>query len=285
MNPDGSVSMQMPIHPPPAQVPPDKIVLSVGDLTLTAKQFDEIADGLQDQLKSFAKGPGRKQFADQLVRMLAIAQEGKRRKYDQKPGFQTQVMVQTDQILANVTAQNIGQDLKIDDADLRAYYDSHKAEFEQIHARHILIRFQGSTVPVRPGAKDLTEAEALAKAQDVEKQLRGGGDFAQIAGVESDDTGSARMGGDLGTFPHGRMVPSFDEAAFKLKPGEISEPVKSQFGYHIIKVDSVENKTFEEAKPDIEKKLRPERVNKAMEEIQQNTKVVFDPVFFGLEKQ
>jgi peptidyl-prolyl cis-trans isomerase C len=285
VNPDGSVTMPFKLPPPPAQVPPETVVLTVGDLTITAKQFDEIADGLQDQYKAFVKGPGRKQFADQLVRVLVIAQEGKRRGLDKAPGFQTQAMFQTDQVLANMTAQKINQETKVDDAALRKYYDDHKSEFEQIRARHILIRFKGSPVPVKPGGKDLTEEEALAKTQDLEKRLQGGADFGQLATAESDDVGSANMNGDLGTFGHGKMVPSFDEAAFKLKAGQISEPVKSQFGYHIIKVDSIENKSFEDAKAEIEKKLRPQEVNKAMEEIQKNTKVVYDPVFFGMQKQ
>lgn len=285
MNPDGSVTLQVPIPPPPAQVPPDKIILSVGALTLTAKQFDEIADGLQDQYKGFVKGPGRKQFADQLVRVLVMAEEGKRRGIDQTPAFQTQAKFETDQVLANATAQRVGQEVKVDDVALHKYYDEHKAEYEQIHARHILIRFQGSTVPVKPGSKDLSDAEALAKAQDIEKKLQAGADFAQLAAAESDDTGSAAMGGDLGVFPHGRMVPSFDEAAFKLKAGQTGDPVKSQFGYHIIRVDSIENKSFNDVKAEIEKKLRPELTTKAMEQIQKNTNVVYDPVFFGMEKK
>jgi peptidyl-prolyl cis-trans isomerase C len=277
--------MPLAVPPPPAQVPPDTVILTVGDLAITAKQFDQIADGLQDQYKNFVKGPGRKQFADQLVRVLTIAQEGKRRGYDKTPEFQTQLLFQTNQVLAGMTAQKINQDVKIDDAVLHKYYDDHKSEYEQIRARHILIRFKGSQVPVKPGGKDLTEEEALAKTQDLEKRLQGGADFGQLAAAESDDTGSANMNGDLGTFGHGKMVPSFDEVAFKLKPGQISEPVKSQFGYHIIKVDSVENKSFDEVKADIEKKLRPQEANKAMEEIQKNTKVVYDPVFFGMQKQ
>ena len=74
--------MKVPIGASFAQVPPDKVVVSVGDLTITAKQFDEITDGIQDQYKAFVKGPGRKQFADQLVKVLTLAQEGKRRKLD-----------------------------------------------------------------------------------------------------------------------------------------------------------------------------------------------------------
>ena len=112
-----------------------------------------------------------------------------------------------------------------------------------------------------------------------------GEDFGKLAGAESDDTGSAINGGDLGNFPHGKMVPSFDEAAFKLAPGQISEPVKSQFGYHIIKLESKETKSFDEVKPEIEKKLRPEEAQKAMAELEKNDKVVYDPVFFNLEKK
>src|SRR5215469_15276591 len=85
--PGAPVTIQMPIAPAPAQVPPDTVVLTVGDMTLTAKQFDEICDGLQEQYKAFFKGPGRKQFADQLVRIFVMAQEGKRRGIDQTPEF------------------------------------------------------------------------------------------------------------------------------------------------------------------------------------------------------
>jgi peptidyl-prolyl cis-trans isomerase C len=284
VNPDGSITMKMPIGAPFPQVPPDKVILTVGDLTITAQQFDEITDAIQEQYKAFVKGPGRKQFADQLVRVLTLAQEGRRRKLDEKSAFKSQVMFQTDQTLANLTYQAISKETKIDDAALHAYYDAHKGDFEQLHARHILIRMHGSTVPVKPGEKDLSDEEALAKAQELEKRIKAGEDFGKLAGAESDDK-SATNGGDLGTFGHGSMVPSFDEAAFKLAPGQVSEPVKSQFGYHIIKLESRETKSFEQVKPEIEKKLGPEEAKKAMEAIEKSTKTVYDPEFFGLAKQ
>ena len=109
--------------------------------------------------------------------------------------------------------------------------------------------------------------------------------FKQPAGAESDDAKTAVNGGDLGTFGHGSMVPSFDEAAFKLATGQVSEPVKSQFGYHIIKIESKETKSFEQVKPEIEKKLGPEEAKKALEALQKSTKTVYDPEFFGLAKQ
>jgi parvulin-like peptidyl-prolyl isomerase len=285
VNPDGTITMKMPIGQVFAKVPPEKVILTVGDLTITAQQFDEITDAIQEQYKAFVKGPGRKQFADQLVKVLTLAQEGKRRNLDEKSAFKAQVLYQTYQTLANFTYLSMAKDATTDDAALHAYYDAHKADFEQLHARHILIRMKGSTIPVKPGEKDLSDEEALAKAQDLEKRIKAGEDFSKLAGAESDDAKTAVNGGDLGTFGHGSMVPSFDEAAFKLATGQVSEPVKSQFGYHIIKIESKETKSFEQVKPEIEKKLGPEEAKKALEALEKSTKTVYDPEFFGLAKQ
>ncbi len=286
VNPDGSITMKLPIGAPLPQVPPDKVILTVGDVTITAQQFDEITSvAVQEQYKAFVKGPGRKQFADQLVMVLTLAQEGKRRKLDEKSAFQSQVMYQTDQALANSTYQAMTKEAKIDDAAMHAYYDAHQADFVQTaHARQILIRMHGSTAPVKPGEKDLSDEEALAKAQELEKRIKAGEDFGKLAGAESDDK-SAMNGGDLGTFGHGSMAPSFEEAAFKLTPGQVSEPVKSQVGYHIIKLESKEMKSFEAVKPEIEKKLGLEAAKKAMEALEKSNKTVYDPEFFGMAKQ
>ena len=110
-----------------------------------------------------------------------------------------------------------------------------------------------------------------------------GEDFAALARVESDDTGSGANGGDLGFFGHNQMVPPFEAAAFAMKPGELSEPVKTPFGYHIIKVEERDAKTLEELRPDIEKRLRPEQAQKVMEELQKKAAVKLDPTFFGSE--
>ncbi len=97
-------------------------------------------------------------------------------------------MFQSFSLLANTLAGQVGKDIPISDADVQQYYEAHKNEFEKVHARHILIRFQGSKVPVRPGQKDLTDAESLAKAQEIRKQIQGGADFGTVAKAESDDS-------------------------------------------------------------------------------------------------
>jgi len=281
--PHVDMTVENPMERKMPAVPPDTVVLSVGDFKVTAAQFDQLTDMLNDQAKAIARGPGRKQFGDNLVRILVLAQEARERKLDQAPGYSIQSALQLDSLLSSLLAQQLTKDLKISDADMRKYYDEHKAQFEQISARHILIRFQGSTVPVKPGQKDLTPEEALAKAQELEKRIQAGEDFAKLAAAESDEPGAPASGGSLGFFGHGRMVPSFEEAAFKLAPGQVSEPVRSQFGYHIIKVEAM--KSFDDSKPDVEKAMAPTILRDQIDEMQKKATVVYNTEFFNMAKQ
>jgi len=261
-------------------VPPDKVIITVGDQKITAGEFNQIADALPEQSRAMAKGSARGQFADYLVRVIALAQEARRQKLDQTPSYKLAAQFQTESTLANMLYEQINKSAKPDEPTLRKYYDEHKSEFEQVHARHILIRMTGSAVPVKPGQKDLTEAEALAKVQELRKRILAGEDFAKLATTESDDAGTGPKGGDLGTFGHGQMVPTFEQTAFALKPGEMSEPVKTQFGYHLIKVESREAKTFEDVRPELERKLGPEQAKKAVEDLVKNSKATLDPEYF-----
>jgi peptidyl-prolyl cis-trans isomerase C len=279
--PTVTLSSEDPNSKPMPVVPPDRVVITIGSEKITAAQFDQIISAIPAQYQAAARGAGRKQFADNLVRILVLAQEGRRRKIDDSPAYKTQVMFQNSNILAGITYDQIGKDAKIDDAELHKYYDAHANEFEQVKARHILIRAKGSPLPVKPGQKDLTEEEALAKVQELRKQIVAGKDFASVAQQESDDTGSGANGGDLGFFHRNQMVPAFETAAWALKPGELSEPVKSPFGYHLIKVEAHETKSFEEMKPDIEKRIRPDSAQKALDELQKQSGVQLDPEFFG----
>ena len=283
--PSVTLSVENPAPKTMPVVPPDRVVLAVGDVKITAAQFDQIVDALPEQYRSVARGSGRKQLADNIVRIEILSQEGKRRKLDETSAYRTQSTFEDANILANMAYEQIGKDAKLDEADVRKYFEAHKSEFEQVRARHILIRMQGSPSPVRPGQKDLTEAEALAKAQDLRKRIQAGEDFAQLAQKESDDTGSGANGGDLGFFHRGQMVPTFEQAAFAMQPGDLSEPVKSPFGYHVIKVEAKETKSFDEVRPELERRMRPEQAQKTVDELQKKTPPVLDPDFFGIAKQ
>jgi len=246
-------------------------------MKLTAAQIDEVIDSLPEQTRANVRGPGRREFGQTLARILVLAQEGKRRKLDETPAYKIQAEVQMENFLASRVFADIAEHTKVEDADLQKYYDAHKAQYEQVHARHILIH----TKPLSAGQKEQSDADALAKVQAVRQKIVDGADFATVATQESDDVGSKVKGGDLGTFKRGDMVGPFEQAAFTLKIGELSEPVKSQYGYHLIKVESRESRTFAEVKPELEKRVGPEMTQKAVQDLEKQAGVTLDSDFFG----
>ncbi|MBM4242559.1 MAG: hypothetical protein FJ148_01935 [Deltaproteobacteria bacterium] len=124
----------------------------------------------------------------------------------------------------------------------------------EVRARHILVR-------VPRDADEATKAKARARIDEAKGKIDAGGDFAALAKAYSEDPGSKEKGGDLGFFPRGRMVGAFDEAAFALKPGEVSDVVESPFGFNVIKVEEVREerkKPLEEVREEVVVTLRNE---------------------------
>ena len=267
--------------PAESNVAPDVVVLSIGDQKLTRAQFELLLAALAQNGHPASTAAAKRQVAEQYGELETMAQEARKRKLDQNPEVKQMMSVQTDSFLANMLAKRISDDSQFTDLDLRAYYDAHKSEFEEAQGGHILIRFKGSSVPLKAGEKDLTDEEALAKAQDIRKKILAGADFATLAKAESDDTGSGSKGGDLGTFRHGQMVGAFDQAAFSMPVGELSEPVKTQFGYHLIKITARTAKSFEESKPQIEKDLKPKLAKEALDKVKAQTTITLNDSYFG----
>jgi len=196
--------------------------------------------------------------------------------------------------VVSFTADSVRSQVAVNDAEVASYFDAHKDEFkipekrkiryllidieairakvtipdaeiertynngieqystpEQVRASHILLKTEG---------KD--DAAVKAKAEDLLKQARAGADFAELARKYSEDEASAKNGGDLDYFGRGRMVPEFDQAAFSMEPGKISDLVKTQYGYHIIKVvdkKAATTRPLTEVKPQIQDQLSYER--------------------------
>lgn len=187
-----------------------------------------------------------------------------------------------DEYIKNQQAQDIAiknykkdfeEKTKISDEEAKAYYDKNKDEFyvDEVQASHILISTKDEN------DKPLSEAkkkEAKAKAEKILKQVKDGGDFEKLA-KENSACPSSEKGGDLGYFGKGEMVPEFDEVTFKLKEGEISDIVETEFGYHIIKlVDKKQETTpFKDVKDSIKQNLVKDKFNKKVEEIVKNSKI------------
>ncbi|HEX3436739.1 MAG TPA: peptidyl-prolyl cis-trans isomerase, partial [Pseudacidobacterium sp.] len=168
------------------------------------------------------------------------------------------------QYIAFTTANLPGGAPQVTDAEIQQYYSQHQNDYkvdDQAKVRHILIK-------VDPNADAKADAAARQKAEDILKQLRGGANFADLAKKYSDDPGSKDQGGELGFIKHGVTVPEFDKAAFALQPGQISDLVRTKFGYHIIQTEekqTAHTRSLDEVKPEIVAVLTRQKESQALQ--------------------
>jgi peptidyl-prolyl cis-trans isomerase C len=207
-----------------------KVLAKVNGVEITDEDFKVAMDDIGPGLPAQVQGPERDAYVlDYLIDLKIVARKAEADKMDGGADFLRRMAYQRDKALMEGLFGMIARDATTD-AELRKVYNevsgSQKAEPE-IRARHILVA---------------TEDEARAAF----RRVRGGEDFAKVADAISKDPGS--QGGDLGWFTRDRMVPEFADAAFRLDKGQISDPVKSQFGWHVIKLEEKRSKSF----PDFE---------------------------------
>jgi len=172
-----------------------------------------------------------------LADVIVLSQAANQQKLGDRPDVKRRLAFDHDRLLMEALLQDAGRAALSDEAEHKVYDEAIKQvkNEEEVHARHILVA---------------TEDEAKA----ILAQLKGGADFAALAKEKSKDPGAAE-GGDLGYFTKDQMVPEFAEVAFKLDKGQLSDPVKTQFGWHIIKVEDKRIKptpTFDQVKQQIE---------------------------------
>ena len=167
-----------------------------------------------------------------------------------------------------IDAPSLASRVTLTDRDLLAYYEAHRDEFQQAEelcASHLLVKVKAS--PEAPDGH--ADEDARRIAQSALDQIRLGADFAAVATRVSEDAGSAAQGGDLGCFARGRMVPEFDNAAFALDTGAVSDVVRTSFGYHVIKAVSRKDESvpaFAQVKDPIRQRVMAERVQALVQE-------------------
>jgi peptidyl-prolyl cis-trans isomerase C len=228
-----------------------KTLATVDGQAITGQDVNEALADIGQGLPQGLDEAGKRKYAlDYLIDLKLVAKKGFAEKVQDDPDFQHKLEYYRDKLAMEEVLGKAAKAADTDKAQHEAYDAAAKAQppEEEIHARHILL-------PTEAAAK-----AALAR-------VKAGEDFAKVATELSKDPGG--KGGDLGWFTKDRMVPEFAEAAFKLKPGEISEPVKTQFGWHIIQVEGTRMKTFppfdqvkEQASHYVEQKAQADLVQK-----------------------
>lgn len=240
----------------------DVILAEVGPYKLTKAAFEAKLESAPPQIKMIlAHQPElKKALVDRWVQITLLSLAAKDAGLDKDPEVKAQIEEATRQILAQAYLQKkiLSQVGTVDEKTIEKYYQEHKDRYQEpeaVRARHILIE-------VPQGATKEQEAQALKKAEEIRQRALKGEDFAKLAEKYSADPGSRKKGGDLGFFTRGQMVKEFEDVAFSLKPGEISKPVRTAFGYHIIKVEAhrpAKQKTLAEVKDQIKEEIIQER--------------------------
>jgi peptidyl-prolyl cis-trans isomerase C len=247
-------------------------VATIGDKKITLSDFNAIIGYLDNERqKMIEKNPQLKEsFLRQVVQTMVISNLAREKGFDKKPDVKEQLQLFTDNFLANeFLKREVAQKITVPEDELKSYYESHKEEFktpEMARASHILIK-------VNPSASAEEKKAAKEKAEVILKKIRNGEDFAKLASEFSDDPGSKIKGGDIGFFSRGRMVKPFEDAAFSLKPGEVSGIVETQFGFHIIKLEEKKDagiENFDAVKERISQKLLQERIKTKVTEFIDN---------------
>jgi len=288
----GTPAAAAPAKPVPAEIPP--VIARVNGEDVKKGDFDRIIQTMEARAGQPIPAERRDEIMrgaiDQLVVYTLLSQESRNRgiKIDDaeietkmgqlKAQFPTQEAFDKALKDRGMTMESLRQDARVDlsvtklmeaelgslagpsDLEAKDFYDKNPDRFKQdesVRASHILIR-------VDEKADAAAKKKARTEIDAVLKQAKGGADFAKLAQQHSQD-GSAAQGGDLNYFAKGTMVPAFDKVAFELKPGEISDVVTTQFGYHVIKVvDHKPSRTipFEESSPQIKQFLTEDKKKK-----------------------
>ena len=232
-------------------------------LDANQNEYDQFLEE-NPQIKKQAAQTGE-EMKKRFARIKVMAERARQDGLEKDEGAKLLIMLQRSQTMAEAYL------IELQKPDIEQYYNEHKSELGQVRARHILIK----TDPHELGETPTGKEEARKKAQSLLERVRKGEDFASLAQEHSDDERSKPLGGDLGFFTRGSMLPQFDQVAFTLKPGEVSDLVETKYGFHIIKVEEQREPSIDdpEFQDQIAMKLDSGALEKKIEEIAAASKV------------
>ncbi len=235
----------------------EKIIAVAAGSEITEKEFNEFVNRFPEDQKKYAATPeGKKQALTQYANYFLFEKLGEEKKYDETDEFKKIMEALHREMLSQYTLTQEIKNIRVSKEECEAYYNEHKEMFQKdakAKAKHILTA---------------TEEES----QKILKEIESGEKTFEDAAKEYSSCPSKDRGGDLGTFGRGQMVKEFDEAVFGAEVGKIIGPVKTNFGYHLIRVDELTDKgqaSFEEVSLQIMQRLTTERQNKKYMEIRE----------------
>jgi peptidyl-prolyl cis-trans isomerase C len=269
-----------------ARQDPKRVVAVINGQNITAEQaLRELQALPQNELQQFQRsGGGLTSALQQIYLMRHLSDLATQQHLDQQEPWKSQLEFAHSNMLAQAYVNEISSKINPSAEEIKSYYDQHPQDFQEAKLSAIIVNFTppGTTAPPNmPGAR--TEAQAKTKADDLVKKIRGGANFETLAKSDSDHKASAEKGGELGVFTPDRLPKEISDPVFKLKAGDITDPIREASGYYILKVDSIDKKTFEKAQSEIVAQLKSDQVRKTIDQQSEQYKVqVQDSDFFNV---
>ena len=240
-----------------------KVLATVGGMPITDTEVDEFLMSLGQRGQMYNNAEGRAIILEQLIGNKLLLLDAKRNLIEAEPAFKEQLAKLKDNLLANYAAEKAISGVSVSDKEASDYYEANKDKFSQgetVNASHILV-------------------DSEEKALELLSKIKSGECSFEDSAKENSSCPSGQQGGSLGDFGRGQMVPEFDTAVFEMAEGEITEtPVKTQFGYHLIKLNKKNEATipaFAEVAAEIKQGLLGEKRQKAYESKINQLKILY----------
>lgn len=200
----------------------EKILASVNGKNITEADIDATLAAMGQNAQRFNNPQGRAMVLEQLINQKLFLLDAARNLYEREPEFKAELARVKEDLLTNYAISKVVNQVRVSDTDAKAYFDENPDQFigeETVNASHILV-------------------DNEEKANELLEAIKSGSISFEDAAKENSSCPSSANGGCLGDFGHGQMVPEFDQACFEMEVGEVRGPVKTQFGYHLIKLNS-----------------------------------------------
>ena len=266
--------------------PADKVVLKVGDRKFTKADMDRLIDSLNPQPQRSIATQGRKSLGEQYATVVALSQRAELHHLDQSPEFVHKLAFQKQQLEAQVAFEEINAQAQVTPADVQQYYAAHTGDFDQLSVRQFVIRkkaVEAKADPAHPAAATsvgLPPEEAKARAEAIRKEVVAGTDIKKVM-EDFKAPGDIIIEPEARTVHRGGMRADMEKVAFSLKDGEVSEPIDLPQALIFFQVLKHTHSDLKEVTPEVEKKLRQQKVESTMEAVKKDAPVWMDEQYFA----
>lgn len=291
-------------------------IITIGDEALTRTQVDNILRLLPPRQRSlFSQPSGKQAFADYIIRSKLISREAGKRGWDARPEveqtlrqFQSKLEknqvgrlpIESDEdrkqvlelfkesLIRGVAEKELKEEMAVSAEEIEGYYQKHAAGYDMVRGRRLVIRSEASNYffgDNRPKDQTLSDEEAKAKAEKLRREIQEGADFEVMAARHSEDPLTSGVGGDTGTVRRGLpnktlVTPPEVDLLFGLEPGDLSPIVRTPMGFALLKLEEKRRMSLAEAQPEIEARIRTQKLEAWYRQMRLEHPIVIDPSFF-----